>query len=170
MSVNGNVIGEDQEFGAVSYSPDARAAYAKAMLALVRDQKIFATWSLLLRANGQAATGALIGNEQFALGGVSSVRGYFEGDDYGDMGWFGSAELRTPYISTETPIWSGWVPTWLRATILFDASQRYLVEALPNDDPSRILLGTGFGLSANINNHVDTRITVAWPLRNSANT
>jgi hemolysin activation/secretion protein len=28
----------------------------------------------------------------------------------------------------------------------------------------------GFGLSANINNHLDVRLAVGWPLRDSVNT
>ena len=58
----------------------------------------------MLRANGQMATGALISNEQFSLGGLNSVRGYFEGDVFGDAGWTTSAELRTPYINARVPI------------------------------------------------------------------
>ncbi len=170
LGLNANFMGDDEDFAAASYSRDAKANYGKLTLSLTRDQTVFKNWSLLLRASGQAATGPLISNEQFALGGTASVRGYYEGDEYGDTGWFGSAELRTPFLTTQAPIWSGTVPTWLRGSIFFDAAQRYPLDTSPGRDPFRTLLGTGFSLSANINNHLDMRITVGWPLRDSFNT
>lgn len=166
LGLNANFVGEDEDFSRASYSRDAKADYGK----LTRDQTVFKNWSLLLRASGQAATGPLISNEQFALGGIGSVRGYYEGDEYGDMGWFGSAELRTPFLATQVPIWSGYVPTWLRGSVFLDGSQRYFLDPTPGHDPYRTLLGTGFGVSANINHHLDMRITVGWPLRDSFNT
>lgn len=170
LSLNANFVGDDEDFAAVSYTAKTKAIYGKALLSLTRDQKVFTDWSLLLRANGQVATGPLISNEQFALGGTATVRGYYEGDAYGDTGWFGSAEFRTPFLNAQAPILSGSVPAWLRGSIFFDAAQRYPLDTFPGGDPFRTLLGTGLGLSANLNNYVDTKITVAWPLRDSFNT
>ncbi len=71
-SLNGgyNFTGDSADFRKLAYSPNAEANFGKVTLALNRDQKLPANWSLLLRANAQAATGPLIGNEQFALGGT----------------------------------------------------------------------------------------------------
>jgi len=170
LSLSGNFIGDDEDFAGASYSSDASANYGKLTLSLTRDQTVFKRWSLLLRLSGQAATGPLISNEQFAMGGVSSVRGYFEGDQYGDAGWFGSAELRTPFITSDVPVWSGRAPVWLRSSAFVDVAQRYPLDNSPGRDPFRTLLGTGFSLSANINNRVDARLTVGWPLEDSFNT
>lgn len=170
LSLSANFVGDDEDFSRSSYSRDAQADYAKLTLSLTRDQTVFKNWSLLLRASGQAATGPLISNEQFAMGGMASVRGYYEGDQYGDTGWFGSAELRTPFITAHAPIWSGSVPAWLRGSIFFDVAQRYPLDTSPGHDPFRTLMGAGFGLSANVNNHLDMRIAVGWPLRDSFNT
>ena len=41
----------------------------------------------MLSANGQWADGPLISNEQFAMGGLAGVRGYVDGQAYGDKGW-----------------------------------------------------------------------------------
>ncbi len=139
-------------------------------LALTRDPKVFKDWSLLVRASGQAATGPLISNEQFALGGLNSVRGYFEGDEYGDAGWFGSVEARTPFLVARVPTWADFAPVWVRGLVFVDYGQRFLLDSDAGGDPTRSLLGTGFGLSANINNRVDMRIAVGWPLLDSANT
>ncbi len=96
LALSRNIYAEGHEFTAPTNSIRNKIAYSKAYLSLTRDQKIFKTWSLLLRGSGQVATGPLISNEQFPLGGLSSVRGYYEGDEYGDDGWSGSVELRTP--------------------------------------------------------------------------
>ena len=109
-------------------------------------------------------------NEQFALGGVNNVRGYFEGDEYGDAGWFGSAEVRTPFITARVPSWSAFVPAWVRGSIFVDGGQRFMFDRIAGLDSSKSLLGAGFGLSANINNHLDMRITVGWPLLDTFNT
>ncbi|MEI2725837.1 MAG: ShlB/FhaC/HecB family hemolysin secretion/activation protein [Verrucomicrobiota bacterium] len=165
-----NFVGAPSEFKALAYSREASANFGKATFALTRDQKLFKDWSLLLRASGQAATGPLINNEQFALGGVNSVRGYYEGDEYGDDGWFGSVELRTPFLATSAAGWTDVWPVWLRGSIFVDGGQRYLLDSRLAAAPTRALLGVGFGLSANINNHVDVRLAVGWPLRDSINT
>jgi hemolysin activation/secretion protein len=170
LSGSYNFVGDSSEFAKLAYSSDAKASFGKVALSVNRDQKLFGNWSLLLRGRGQAASGPLISNEQFALGGLNSVRGYFEGDEYGDAGWFASAELRTPFLTARLPAWSESVPAWFRGSVFVDSGQRFLLEDVPGLDPSQFLWGAGFGLSANINNHVDTRIVVGWPLADSANT
>jgi len=164
-----NFLGDPAEFKALAYSRDASDSFGKATFALTRDQKIFKDWSLLLRASGQVATGPLINNEQFALGGINSVRGYYEGDEYGDAGWFGSAELRTPFLVTSTAGWKDAWPVWVRGSVFVDGGQRYLLDRRIVAAPTGSLLGMGFGLSANINNHMDVRVAVGWPLRDSIN-
>lgn len=170
LGLNVNLYGEGQEFTSPTNSIKDKIYFSKATLSLTRDQKVFKDWSLLIRGSGQVASGALINNEQFALGGLNSVRGYYEGDEYGDAGWFGSVELRTPFIARQVPIWAGSVPAWVRASIFLDGGQRFLVDAGPGPDATSSLLGAGFGFSANINNRFDLRVTVAWPLRDSGQT
>ena len=112
----------------------------------------------------------IISPEQLALGGHDSVRGYYEGEEYGDAGWNGSVELRTPFLATAVPYWSGDTPAWLRAVVFVDGGQRFPMGNSAAGNPFPSLLGTGFGVSANLNNHFDLRIAVGWPLLDSANT
>jgi hemolysin activation/secretion protein len=165
-----NFTGYTRDFQAAAYSQDAKADYGKLLLSLSREQKFFQGGSLLFRANGQAATGPLLSNEQFALGGLNSVRGYYDGDEYGDAGWFGSAEARSPFIAGTVPVWTGTVPVWLRGVAFVDVGQRFLLDSDAGAPAVRTLLGAGFGLSANVNNRVDMRLAVGWPFENSANT
>jgi hemolysin activation/secretion protein len=168
--LSGNFVGSRNEFAKVAYSSHVSASFGKAGLSANRDQKLPAGFSLFARANGQFATGALINNEQFALGGVNSVRGYYEGDEYGDGGWCGSVELRSPYFETQVAGLTRPVPIWLRASVFTDCGQPVLLQQAAGVSSTGRLWGTGFGLSANVNNHWDARVVIAWPLLSSANT
>lgn len=170
LAGSANFVGDDADFIASSYTTEAKADYLKVTLSLTREQQLPGGWSLLLRGNGQLATAPLISNEQFALGGLNSVRGYYDGDEYGDNGWFGSAEARTPFITGDVPVWSGKSPVWLRGVAFVDVGQRFYIDNTAVADSRRTLSGAGFGLSANINNRMDAKLTVAWPFNNSANT
>ena len=172
LDFSGNLGGSPESVIGSSYTPKAKPEFGRANLALTRDQKVFGDWSLLLRANGQAATGATIANDVYTIGGVNSVRGYLEGDERGDDGWFGSVELRTPFIATRVATLSGFAPAWLRGSVFVDCAQRFVLEPFPvaSYGQSRFLWSTGFGLSVNINHRVDMRIIVGVPMRDSVNT
>jgi hemolysin activation/secretion protein len=65
---------------------------------LQRQQILPWNWSLVADINGQLASGPLISNEQYAAGGIDSVRGYTEAERLGDNGLRASVELRTPQL------------------------------------------------------------------------
>ncbi len=164
-----NFVGDSGDFRAIAYSPSAKAEWGKFTTSVMWDRMLWKRWSLLVRGGGQAATGPIINNEQFSLGGINSVRGYYDGDEFGDAGWFSSLELRTPFLVEHLPLWGSDVPVWLRASVFTDVGQRFLYQAPSVVDSYNTLWGAGFGVSANINNHVDVRITVGWPLQDSVN-
>jgi hemolysin activation/secretion protein len=169
MGVSLNFTGGDEAFKKLSYSSKAVEEYGKYTLTVSREQRLPSGFSLVAQAGGQAATGPLIYNEQFALGGMNSVRGYYEGDAYGDCGWRGSLEARTPYWRTQFAGLQRSYPTWLRASAFTDFGQRFFLDNLPGF-PESVLWSAGFGLLANINNSIDARVTVAWPFSDSTNT
>ena len=57
-------------------------------------QRLFGDFSAAIKLTGQYTWQALISNEQFAIGGADSVRGYLESESLGDYGAAGSVELR----------------------------------------------------------------------------
>ena len=78
-------------------------------------------------------------------------------------------ELRSPYFQAQVAGISKFVPAWLRASVFTDCGQGFLLE--PSTTSSSFWLwSAGFGLSANVNNHLDARLTVAWPLNTTPNT
>jgi hypothetical protein len=157
-------------FQALAGSPKAGGNYTTLNFNLSREQTLPGDWTLSARANGQWSSEPLISNEQFALGGVNSVRGYFEGDEQGDSGWSASLEARTPFFKTQVATVDDFVPTWLRASVFLDYGQRYLLGPQPGVSRVRSLMGSGFGVSANINNHLEARVAVGWAMFDSANT
>lgn len=165
----GNWVGEAADFASASYTTNASPSFGRLTLSITRDQKLPRDFSLLLRGSGQWSTGALISNEQFSLGGLNSVRGYYEGDVFGDAGWFTSAELRTPYVQAPVPIGPRAVPVWLRASVFVDYGRGYHLETVSYSSENITLWGAGIGASANVNNVLDVRLSIGWPLIDSPN-
>lgn len=53
-------------------------------------------WQVAMRFAGQLSDSSLVTNEQFSLGGMSNIRGYYVSEAVGDDGFVSSIELRTP--------------------------------------------------------------------------
>ena len=83
-------------FSGVAYTTNARPHYVTLQMGADRVQTIYKDWTVKLHADGQWADGPLFSNEQYAMGGTSGVRGYDDGQAYGDTGWRFSIEPQTP--------------------------------------------------------------------------
>jgi hemolysin activation/secretion protein/AraC-like DNA-binding protein len=159
-----NVFPDDKDanFSGASYSTNARAAYITLQAGADRIQTIYKDWSVKLHADGQWANGALISNEQYAMGGTAGVRGYQDGEVYGDTGWRFSIEPQTPLFNIGMVGNEGHEEScWVRGSVFLDYGRVYRLDISPG---SLNYCGTGFGFTANIGNHLDGRLTVGWPL------
>ena len=138
---------------------------------IVREQKLFGEWSALLNVNGQWASAPLIGNEQFALGGTGGVRGYQQGEIYGDTGWRALFDLRAPAIvAGYFPTEEGVMPAMLRTSVFLDYGQAFLIDRPTTANLAYSQCGTGVSFFLSIGEHVDARLTVAWALLNTPTT
>jgi hypothetical protein len=132
-----------------------------------RDFNIYTNWVLSLRLDGQVATEPLISTEQFGAGGVNSVRGYHEGEVFGDCGWFVGAEQKTPahfigMINSRTPL-------SVNGAVYMGYAQTYLLD--PNGQQSPVSLwGTGFGAAFSAGSHWEARFLFSWPLLTAGTT
>jgi len=152
-------------FQVVAAAPDAGGNYTTLTAGLTRRQNLPDDWSLLLRANGQWASAPLIGNEQFALGGTSGVRGYPEGANYGDTGWRVLFDLRAPPLNVGYfPTSHDAVPADLRCSWFMDYGQTYLMDRPPSPYNQIEQWGTGLGFYLTVGQHVDARLTLGWAL------
>jgi hemolysin activation/secretion protein len=135
---------------------------------LVREQNLPANWSALLNLNGQWASAPLISNEQLALGGTSGVRGYREGEIYGDDGWRAMFDLRAPPINIGYfPTGTGEIPAELRCSWFMDCGQAFLIDRPTTTDLAYTEWGTGLGFFLTAGEHVSARLTLAWALHDT---
>jgi hemolysin activation/secretion protein len=118
-------------------------------------------WVTQFRADGQWASEPLISNEQFGAGGVNSVRGYHEGQVFGDTGWHVTLEQQTP--PHRVGVVYGGVPLMIRGTLYTDYADTYLLD--PQGRPaSTALWGAGLGGVASIGSHWEARFLFSVPL------
>ena len=81
--------------------------------------------TLVVGLSGQYADEPLVSTEQFPLGGRYSVRGYLEGEFFGDHGWDLQMEARTPALSG---FLGGWLGEKIQGLLFYDTGQYFLLE------------------------------------------
>jgi len=123
-------------------------------------------WVTTVRADGQWASEPLISNEQFGAGGVNSVRGYHEGEVFGDTGWHISLEQQTPTYVVGTVY--GHTPLTVSGTVYMDFARTYLLDP-QGRAASTSLCGVGVGGVASIGSHWQARLLMSVPLLSTVN-
>ena len=88
--------GSAKDLEAITGSSGSHGHWVILTPSVSHDFMIHTNWTLSVRADAQLASEPLISNEQYGAGGVNSVRGYHEGEVFGDDGWHTSIELKTP--------------------------------------------------------------------------
>ncbi|HEV2436190.1 MAG TPA: POTRA domain-containing protein [Verrucomicrobiae bacterium] len=129
--------------------------------------QFYTNWITSFRADGQWASEPLISVEQFGAGGINSVRGYHEGEVFGDTGWHLSLEQQTPPY-TVGMIRDG-TPLTVRSSVYMDYARVYLIDPLGRQG-STPLWGTGFGFSASAGSHWQAQFLFSWPLLSAGTT
>lgn len=74
----------------------AKADFLVIKLGMDHNRELGDGWRLVGRIDGQLASGPLVSSEQYSLGGVDTVRGYYDYEQVGDVGWNFQLNLRTP--------------------------------------------------------------------------
>lgn len=145
----------------VAGSTNSTGYWVALMPSLTADFVVATNWVLSFRASGQWANEPLISNEQFGAGGVSSVRGYHEGEVFGDTGWRVSAEQQTP------PLLVGFVspslPLSVRGSVYMDYAETYLLDPQTRRGTTD-LWGIGMGGVISVGSHWDARFLFSLPL------
>jgi hemolysin activation/secretion protein/AraC-like DNA-binding protein len=156
------------KLSSVAYTASAKDHYFTLQMGASREQRFYKDWTVLLHADGQWASTPLFSNEQYAMGGVSSVRGYQDGEAYGDIGWHVTVEPRTPIFNIGMV--DGDVPFYLRGSVFMDYGEGQTLEghASAFARQSTEFWGVGGSLTANIGSHIDARLTLALPLVSAA--
>lgn len=98
-------------------------------------------WGASLKGSWQVAAQPLISNEQFAIGGVDTVRGYLESAALGENGLALSLEARTPNLAKRLDD----ALDEVYALVFFDGGEVRVREPITADDRFTIS-GTGLGV------------------------
>lgn len=117
-------------------------------------------FALLVRYNGQWSPVPLIDNEQLALGGLDTVRGYLEAEELGDYGIAGTIELHSPMLGDRL----GPMLRPLYAFVFGDAGILALQEPLPQQSYREHLGSVGIGLRLEANSGFFGTLDGAVPL------
>ncbi|HET9395241.1 MAG TPA: ShlB/FhaC/HecB family hemolysin secretion/activation protein, partial [Nitrospiraceae bacterium] len=119
-------------------------------------------WGLRLfgRLAGQFSVDPLISNEQFAIGGLDTVRGYLDSEQLGDTGFSGSLEVRSPPLTR----WLGASASGSHFFGFFDAGVVSTLQPLPRQASRTDLSSWGLGFRAFAFYGIDADLTWAYPL------
>lgn len=139
----------------------ASATYLALRGDLTRDQQLPGKWDLRARLSGQASATPLIPNEQFAMGGAESVRGYREAEALGDYGLVGTLEVRTPDLM---PAATGERPALLLLGF-YDAGNIKVHQPLPDQAHGYSMASSGLGLRLDGHHGLHLAVDLAHALR-----
>jgi hemolysin activation/secretion protein len=119
-----------------------------------------------IRLSAQYADSPLVTNEQFGIGGASSVRGYFQSEAVGDDGYSVSSELRSPSIA---PYIAPFIDEW-RFFGFVDAGMTRLRATSAEQIATYRLVSTGGGTRIQILDHFTGELSFGVALRDAATT
>ena len=150
--------GDRAEFDTKRFGADTNYIYLRGNLAHTRD--VWRGSQFFGRAQGQLASRPLLNSEQFAGGGLSTVRGYLEATALGDNGLFGTLEFRSPSL---LKWWKRKDSEW-RVYVFVDAGFLTLNRPLPEQESRIELASYGFGTSLQLLDYLNGSLDVGIPL------
>lgn len=121
---------------------------------------------LALRLAGQVADSHLVTNEQFGIGGLTTLRGYFLSEAVGDDGIVGSTEIRLPSLASSL----GEFVDEARGFAFVDAGHVKVRSALPEQKDSFDLVSVGGGVKLRLFNLFTGEFLLGVPLIDGAST
>lgn len=119
-----------------------------------------------IKAYGQLSDSHLVTNEQFNIGGLSSVRGYLSAEGVGDEGYALSGELSSPSLASKLPKFVD----ELRLFAFAENGQTRVRNPAPDQSRHEALLSVGGGARIKLFNHFSGELSVGLPLWNGPTT
>lgn len=154
----GGLTGDSDKANYQKIRTGADARFAVLRVGLDRRIRLPRRWSLSTSLRGQISSSALLGSEQMAFGGVSSVRGYDEGAFYGDQGVLMRNELSAP------PVKLGGEARTLSPFLFWDAGWLTNRSRLIGDPKSLTLQSVGLGFNLGLTDRVSARGAWGFPV------
>lgn len=119
-------------------------------------------FSIAPRFDFQFAGAPLISNEQYSIGGMTSVRGYYESQALGDDGFTAGAELETPGLTTPSARIDD-----LHAVCFLEGGRTNIHSPLAGTKRHQEIMGAGLGMRWRGWKRYSVRTDVAYPLLNN---
>ena len=162
---------DEEDYANKRFNADGSYIYLRTDLAHTRD--LDDGWQLFGKIQGQLASQPLVNTEQFAGGGLDTVRGYLEATVLGDNGFFGTVELLGPSLigsSAKSATPAVGKPDEWRFYAFADAGMVGIYDSLPGQDSQFSLASFGIGSRANLYEHYNASVDIAVPLIEEAET
>ncbi|MFZ4764873.1 MAG: ShlB/FhaC/HecB family hemolysin secretion/activation protein [Roseimicrobium sp.] len=159
---------EPVEFDNKRYLADGAFIYLRGDVS--HQQDLPAGFRLYGKIQGQVADSPLINSEQYAGGGLSTVRGYLESTAMGDNGVFGTVELHSPsFIGTDREERGERVNEW-RIYSFLEGGRLQMYEPLAEQESVFDLASWGIGSRMRLFGHLNGSVDIAWPLLDQGTT
>lgn len=123
---------------------------------------IFSGLQLYLKGTGQWSPDPLISSEGFSLGGMDTVRGYFESEALGDYGVAFQTELRSPELAIFAP---GDFVNELRVLGFVDSGIAGIHRPLIGQDDQWRFVSAGAGVRLKLFRYLNGSVDVGVPVR-----
>jgi hemolysin activation/secretion protein len=162
----GGISGDNSDTTFNQLRTDSKAAYFYARATVERITGLPWDFSWDVRAMGQVASARLHPDEELAIGGYNSVRGYDERVVQGDDGVVVNNELRTPALFPSKAVGVPQVDDGLQFLGFFDyAFERQETSLLADgNNPNVTLYSVGGGLRYTIRKNLSVRFDYGFPL------
>jgi hemolysin activation/secretion protein len=150
--------GGSADFNNNRYNADANFIYLHGDLS--RTQDLPRGFQLYGKVQGQIADQPLLNSEQITGGGLGTVRGYYEAEEVGDSGLFGSIELRSPsllgLVSTKKGDW--------RVYVFGDTGWLTVIDSLQDQKTHFDFASVGVGSRFRLLDHFSGSVDASLPL------
>ena len=107
-------------------------------------------WRIRALVNGQYSADALVPGEQYGIGGLYSVRGFYTRQFADDKGYSATAEVHTPNLGRFIGLAKG----DCRLLVFYDAGHVARNDAMPGEVSSETIASTGLGLRFTYGRHL----------------
>jgi hemolysin activation/secretion protein len=138
---------------------DANANFVHLNLELTQTEALWHGVQAVQRLAGQFSDQPLVSSEEFASGGLSSVRGYLQSEATGDDGFYGSLEFHSPSLAGRF----GPLVDQLRFYVFADGAVVRTQSALPGQTTSSDLVSSGVGMHLEMLRHFKGDLIGAVP-------
>ncbi len=118
----------------------------------------YGDWQVRAAFNSQYASTPLVAGEQFSVGGVGSVRGFYPSQVSNDNGYTVSAEMITPDIMNLLHV----KKVQCRALAFYDRGYVSRINPLPGEIDSATISSAGLGLRVTDGKYVSASLDYGW--------